>query len=188
MSNEWFERGVSDAQNDQLNTTYYQHYYYYRLGYDQARRQMRRPGISERPRPRPRALLLAALLISAAAIGWYLLRTPEAAPATQPLPTRTPRPLATPTAPPPPTPAPPTLRPEGFAAIVNTNGAPLNARVEPALGSPVQAKIPEGSRVRILEGPVDADGYTWWRIEAEAGAGWSAQGEPGGVQWLEPVE
>jgi hypothetical protein len=193
MSNEWFERGVADAQNDQLNTTYYQHYYYYRLGYDQARRQMRRPAIrSGRPWAPRRSLLLAALVLAVLGAWYLLLRETTAepvatAPTAQPRPTMTARPTAVPTALPAPSPAPLALRPEGFAQIVNTNGAPLNARAEPALGSPVQAKLAEGSRVRLLEGPIEADNYIWWRVEGEAGAGWCAQGEPGGAQWLEPV-
>jgi hypothetical protein len=42
--------------------------------------------------------------------------------------------------------------------------------------------------VRIREGPVEADGYTWWRIEGQSGAGWSAERSKEGVVWLQPVE
>lgn len=191
MSNEWFERGVHDAQRDELNTTYYQHYYYYRLGYDQARRQLRQPPISS-PSRRGLRLPLLALLLLALAAGWWILRPPAAqqaasVPTVVPTVRPTPRPTAEPTSAPSPLPTVLALRPEAFALITNTGGDPLNARVEPSAASPVAARIPEGSRVRIVEGPVDADGFTWWRIESEAGSGWSVQSQPGGPAWLEPV-
>jgi hypothetical protein len=40
----------------------------------------------------------------------------------------------------------------------------------------------------VVEGPVEADGYTWWRIESDRGTGWSAQQSQDGVEWLKPVE
>jgi hypothetical protein len=51
----------------------------------------------------------------------------------------------------------------------------------------VQARFPEGTQVTITEGPVEADGYTWWRIEADNVSGWSAEGDPEtGTAWLQP--
>jgi hypothetical protein len=197
MSNEWFERGVHDAQHDQLNSTYYQHYYYYRLGYDQARRQMRQPTPSAFGPTRHRGALLvgAVLLVAFAAAALYLLQrqslpiaatsvAPTARPTTRPTLTPLPTPAPTPV----PTPAPLTLRVEGFAQIVNTGGAPLRGRAEPGRSAAIVAEFAEGSRVRLLEGPVEADGFIWWRIEGEAGSGWSAQANEAGTPWLEPVQ
>jgi hypothetical protein len=52
----------------------------------------------------------------------------------------------------------------------------------------VRVGFKEGERVRIREGPVEADGYIWWRIEGQSGAGWSAERSKEGVVWLQPVE
>jgi hypothetical protein len=51
----------------------------------------------------------------------------------------------------------------------------------------IQARIPEGSEVTLLEGPVEADGFRWWRVESPAGSGWSAEGSPEGAVYLEPI-
>ena len=48
--------------------------------------------------------------------------------------------------------------------------------------------VQSGERVRILEGPVDADGFTWWKIEGASGTGWSAQQSKEGVVWLQPIK
>ncbi|HWQ13956.1 MAG TPA: hypothetical protein VNL77_14245, partial [Roseiflexaceae bacterium] len=67
-------------------------------------------------------------------------------------------------------------------------GRPLRGRAAAGLSAPVRVAFPEGERVRLLEGPVEADGYTWWRVEGPSGAGWSAERSPEGVVWLTPVE
>ena len=46
----------------------------------------------------------------------------------------------------------------------------------------------EGEQVQIREGPMQADGYTWWRIESRAGIGWSAERSKEGVVWLQPTD
>jgi uncharacterized protein YraI len=51
----------------------------------------------------------------------------------------------------------------------------------------VVGRIPEGSTVTLREGPVEAEGYSWWRVEAEGVSGWVAAGSPEGVAFLEPV-
>lgn len=47
-------------------------------------------------------------------------------------------------------------------------------------------RFAENSEVTILEGPVEANDYTWWRVENELGAGWVAEGSLDGMVWLEP--
>jgi hypothetical protein len=189
-NSEMYERGALDAEHDELNDFYYQHYYYYRRGYDDARRRSRaRGGL-------PLTMLLAALMAAALAAGaWWLLgreRAPVAtapavtAPAVAPTarPTLTPRPTASPTAPPTAVPA---LAVGGRARVVDLGGAPLRAREAPSLQARVTARIPAGSEVTLLEGPVDADGYTWWRVEASGAAGWAAGRSAEGVVFLEVV-
>ncbi|HMQ34914.1 MAG TPA: SH3 domain-containing protein, partial [Chloroflexaceae bacterium] len=65
--------------------------------------------------------------------------------------------------------------------------APLRAREAPGLQAPIVARIPEGSEVTLRDGPAEADGYTWWQVEAEGAAGWVAAGSPEGVVFLEVV-
>ncbi|MDQ2998963.1 MAG: SH3 domain-containing protein, partial [Chloroflexota bacterium] len=61
-------------------------------------------------------------------------------------------------------------------------------RKQPNLKAAVIAAFKAGERVRILEGPIEADGFTWWQIEGAGGSGWSAQQSKEGVVWLQPVE
>ena len=41
--------------------------------------------------------------------------------------------------------------------------------------------LPEGTTMTVIAGPVQADGYTWWRLTGPSGTGWSAVGN-----WLTP--
>jgi hypothetical protein len=74
------------------------------------------------------------------------------------------------------------------AQVVNTEGTVLRGRKQPSLKATATAAFKSGERVQILEGPVDADGFTWWRIEGESGTGWSAQQSKEGVVWLQPIK
>lgn len=186
-----YDRGAQDAEQDDLNPFYYQHYYYYRRGYDDTRRGMRAgPGGRRLLRLAPLALVL---LVAFGGSLWLLGRsrvTPEepvVAAIPSPLPTRAipPTPTTAPTATLAPTTA-PALGIGGRARIANLGGAPLRARETPGL-SPIVARIPEGSEVTIREGPVEADGYTWWRVEAGEISGWVAERSPEGTPFLEPV-
>jgi hypothetical protein len=194
-NSEMFERGAQDAVHDELNSFYYQHYYFYRQGYDQARRQVR---VGKRP-PLAFLLALAVLMFAVGLGGWWLGAGGRAAPAEgstpQPEvaslpPTTIVLPTARPPAVPLPRPAPPpppTLAIEGQAVIINLNGAPLRARQNPGL-TPIVARIAEGTTVTLREGPLEADGYTWWRVEAPSGVtGWVAERSPEGVAFLEPL-
>jgi hypothetical protein len=206
-SNDMYERGVADAEQDELNLFYYQHYYYYRKGYDRARKRMQRPAPEAGP-PTRRMLLLAASLIAAVGLlgGLYWLSQPtapdlfgggmpafgsNATPTRTPVPptpvpevpSATPLPITTPI----PTLAAPVLQVGGQAQVVNVGDAALLVRAQPGIGQPVQARFPEGTQVSLVEGPVEADGFTWWRIQADNVSGWSAQGNPEtGVTWLQP--
>ncbi len=199
-SDEMYERGVEDAAHDELNPFYYQHYYYYRRGYDETRRYMRRTGGNQPGQPQPRRwlFLVGFLLLVLAGAGLAFLpvqtannagtedtppieRMPAAAESAvanvQP-PTQTPLTLPSPT-------------PEGLyvgrlARVANVGTTPLLARSEPGTQYPVQARFPENMQVTIVDGPVVADNYTWWRVEGETGSGWSAERSQEGNLWLIP--
>lgn len=192
---EMYELGVSDAERGDPNPFYYQHYYPYRRGYDKARRRLRGP--QALPGGRAGRGWLIAAIVAVLLIGgaFVALRSraqpsvalrpsvaPTHAPATPPAARSPIFPTATPA------PAPTVMHIGGMAQVSNTEGKVLRARQSPSLKAPAQAAFKEGEQVRVLEGPVTADGYTWWRIEGSGGAGWSAQQSTDGVIWLQPVE
>jgi len=78
-----------------------------------------------------------------------------------------------------PTPAPPLAR---EALIVGTEGHGLNGRTGPGVNAEVKLSFAEGSVVQLLEGPVEADGYTWWRVQGSGGDAWVAS------KWLQLEE
>jgi hypothetical protein len=59
-----------------------------------------------------------------------------------------------------------------FAVVAAAEG--LNLRAEHSLGAPVLASLPNGARVAILGGPVAAEGFDWWNVEANGRRGWCA--------------
>jgi len=200
-SDEMFERGKRDAEQDELNPFYYQHYYHYRRGYDKARRSIRHapPGASQ-PSAVGRLPLLGFGLLVLVALGalaygaWGRgdtglsrsagVRAVESPAASASIPTRIPRvPTDTPL---PPTLPPPVLQIQGAAQVVNLSGGPLRLRAGAGVKQKVVGRLPEGTEVKLLEGPVEADGYTWWRVEAGESSGWVAERSQEGVVWLQP--
>lgn len=81
-------------------------------------------------------------------------------------------------------PAPATLAPGG-RAIVTSEGGRLNVRTNPSTSAAVLTVLNVGSVVSIVDGPVNADGLIWWRVQTDAGNGWVAEGL-GPVRWLAP--
>jgi hypothetical protein len=73
------------------------------------------------------------------------------------------------------------------AQIVNIEGSVLRGREQPSLKASAIVAFKSGARVHILEGPVEADGFTWWKIEGDSGTGWSAQQSKDGVVWLQAI-
>jgi hypothetical protein len=195
---EMYRRGVADAAQGEPHPFYYQHYYQYRKGYDRARRSRGLAGGYQNLYRQRRVWLLAAAGIVLAGIAIFFFargrspattaRSPTSAlalaTATR-LPTRTPI-FPTPTSEP--TKTPPVLRIGADAQVVNTEGTVLRGRKQPNLKAVAAAAFKSGERVRILEGPVDADGFTWWKIKGPSGTGWSAQQSKDGVVWLQPVD
>lgn len=58
--------------------------------------------------------------------------------------------------------------------VVNTSGQGLRVRDIPSREGKILIKFAEGSSVEIIEGPKQADGYTWWKVRGKAGEGWCA--------------
>jgi hypothetical protein len=62
----------------------------------------------------------------------------------------------------------------------------LNYRESPSANAALLGQFGTGILVTILEGPVSADNFTWWRIDDRQGnSGWAADGD-GTTQWLSP--
>lgn len=60
----------------------------------------------------------------------------------------------------------------GDFAVVNTDT--LNLRDDATVNGEVVAVLVGGTEVEILDGPVEADGWTWFQVETADGAGWLA--------------
>ncbi len=97
--------------------------------------------------------------------------TPSPVPPTD---TPAPTPLVSPTPAPSPT-------PEGLfvggEAIVSGTGSALRLRSDPGLQSTTLKTVTDGTRLKILEGPRQADDLTWWRLEdpSDGAQGWAAE-------------
>ena len=78
----------------------------------------------------------------------------------------------------------------GKYAYVNPN-PPLPNRVREGPGKQyrVIGKMPPGEAMKVLDGPVCADGWAWWKVETIRGslAGWTAEGDSQGY-WLIPCD
>ncbi len=60
----------------------------------------------------------------------------------------------------------------GSTAVVDTPR--LNSRTGPGLSSAVDHVLDGGAKVTVLDGPVSADGYHWYKLETATGdVGWS---------------
>ena len=85
-----------------------------------------------------------------------------------------------------PLPSPPQLLNPGMAVYVITNGDVLYLRDEPGTGGAILQYLYDRDVVTLLEGPVAADGFRWWRIRTEDGVeGWAAEAS-GDVSTLLP--
>jgi hypothetical protein len=106
--------------------------------------------------------------------------TPTVTPA---LPTTVPSPTATSTPRPTPTPSVPTeIKVNGYVKVVGAEADALSYRSGPGLDYARLTIVKDGTTLKVLEGPEEADGYTWWRLEDEDGfIGWAAD------DWLEPT-
>lgn len=74
----------------------------------------------------------------------------------------------------------------GASARVTASGG-VNVRAEPSAKAQQVGRLNVNTNVKILEGPQQADNYTWWKVDNGAGlAGWIASG-PENDPWLVPA-
>lgn len=66
-----------------------------------------------------------------------------------------------------------------------TSGDANNVRTEPGASNPRIGSIPGGGEIRVLDGPVCADGYVWWLVDFEGLVGWTAEG--GTTYFIRPL-
>jgi uncharacterized protein YgiM (DUF1202 family) len=61
----------------------------------------------------------------------------------------------------------------GDKLVVDTDS--MNIRSEPTLRSLIMATLPYNEPVDIVEGPMPASGYRWYRLNSAYGSGWAAE-------------
>ncbi|RMF81442.1 MAG: hypothetical protein D6737_04940 [Chloroflexi bacterium] len=66
-----------------------------------------------------------------------------------------------------------------------TPGTPNRLRNGPTTASDTIGTIPGGSIFTVIDGPVCAEGFAWWRINYSGTVGWTAEGG-GNEYWIEP--
>lgn len=81
------------------------------------------------------------------------------------------------------------LRINVYARVAGAENDPPNrVRLEPVKSDNTIAQIYPGTIVKVIEGPVCADGLVFWKVENATipnGSGWTAEGDNNGY-WLEP--
>jgi hypothetical protein len=101
--------------------------------------------------------------------------------ATRPLPTRTPAASPTPTITPTPlptlTPTPGVVGIGAFVKVVDAGPQGLSFRKDPGLQGQRLKYLPEGTVLRVIDGPTAVDGLKWWKMQLKTDAndiGWAA--------------
>jgi hypothetical protein len=198
---EWYERGTRDAERGDPDAFLYQHYYHYRLGYDDGRRRIGRPSgmpLLEQAWVRVGIPVVVVVVLTVAALARFV-RIPDVASVIDPTATARPAqsnalPVNTPIFPtatrviPTATTAILRLRIGGWAIVQNTEGRPLRGRIEPGLTAAAIYAYQEREVLQIVDGPVRADGYVWWQVSGASGTGWSAERSLEDVVWLAATE
>lgn len=80
------------------------------------------------------------------------------------------------------------LKADSFAEVSQESPLPNRVREAPDSGAEIIYQIYPGTIVRVLEGPVCANGLVFWKVEHESipgGAGWTAEGD-GSDYYLNP--
>jgi len=93
-------------------------------------------------------------------------------------PTEAPTPLPPTNTPVPPSPtAPAEIAVGGWVRVVGTGDAGLSYRAGPGLENVRLKIVTDGTVLKVLDGPREFDGFTWWRLEEYV------DGQPGVVGW-----
>lgn len=75
-----------------------------------------------------------------------------------------------------PTALPTEIGPGAQVIVLGTEDAGLNLREQPTTYASIVGNVPEDTVLTVLEGPQEADGYVWWRVQAPDGTeGWGAE-------------
>jgi len=167
------------------------------LGYNKTKNKrnlMKKPNVTRKPKAflNPITLITALIfLVGFVLIGlavFFLGRDPALAGIPTPVvtklaaPTLTPK-IINPTATPSPTPTSIFFLPEGeigvgaYVQVGGTDGAGLRMRAEPGLAGEIRFSALDSEVFLVIDGPVEADGYVWWHLEApydQTRNGWSA--------------
>ncbi len=198
---EWYERGTRDAERGDPDAFLYQHYYHYRLGYDEGRRRIGRASgmpLLEQAWVRVGIPVVVVVVLTVFALVRFI-RIPDVASVIDPTATARPSesntlPVSTPIFPTA-TPVVPTVTPVilrlrigGWAIVQNTAGRPLRGRTEPGLTAASIYAYQEREVLQVIDGPVRADGYVWWQVSGASGTGWSAERSLEDVVWLAAIE
>lgn len=59
--------------------------------------------------------------------------------------------------------------------VANSGGTGVNFRSEPSTDAEIVDILLDGTELTVVDGPLDAEGYTWWQVEGAAGTGWLVQ-------------
>lgn len=82
------------------------------------------------------------------------------------------------------------LKPDSYAKVSEDRPSPNRVREAPHTGAEIIHQAYPGDIIRVLEGPVCANGLVFWKVEnarIPGGAGWTAEGD-GKEYYLEPIE
>ena len=71
------------------------------------------------------------------------------------------------------------------ARISAGTAAPNPLRSGPSQADEAFALLEPGTPMKLLQGPVCADGFVFWKVTAGNSLGWTAEGD-GSEYWLEP--
>lgn len=86
------------------------------------------------------------------------------------------------TSPTPGTPAEPGDLAVGMSVVIVNTGECLNIRSAAGTDNEIMACLEDGVTMNVIGGPEEADGLTWWQLDAEGASGWGA------ADYLAPAE
>lgn len=72
--------------------------------------------------------------------------------------------------------------------VTVSEGGFLKVRTQPGLDAPAEHQLDPETQLNVIEGPVEADGYRWWKVtDDKEVTGWAAEGD-NTDRWLTPLE